>query len=487
MRWCAERDVDSKKAIVLSNVALDVTDEILYNVLDSALIFGRSKVRGRCLAACEKSQLILIEISQDINTVKMPEQLGVSGEVVPWLVNVAVEAPPMQVLTEKEDFESKLKAFLAHEGKTVADMQDVLKPAMPAATPLALNTQLVNAISSLVDKCQGAPVETTVYRKLRVFSGVKPTPAGEEEYDAWADQTAHMLDEWKCPDSLKKQRMAECLKGPAADIVRCLRMSNPNATANEYLAALETAFGTTENATDLMFKFRNTFQYEGERLSAYLLRIDKLLHTVFRKGGISLADMDKTRIEQVTRGSLPHDLVALRVKLTYKFQSAPTFTDLLRDVREEEAMILERPAPIRVSASAVAAPVECVTVSAVSPWHEPTPGTASKEKGPSVESLTKEVEELRTEVTRLLSFAVSSTTAAAQTAPTRFSRNPEGKPFSKARTERQERPYQADVFCYKCGEDGHFQRECQNSENLRKVNQRLIKMKRQSGNSSGSQ
>lgn len=316
-----------------------------------------------------------------------------------------------------------------------------------------------------------------------MFSGLKPTPTGEEEYDAWADQTAHMLDEWKCPDSLKKQRMAECLKGPAADIVRCLRMSNPNATANDYLAALETAFGTTENATDLMFKFRNTFQFEGERLSAYLLRLDKLLHTVFRKGGISLADMDKTRIEQVTRGSLPHDLVALRVKLTYKFQSAPTFTDLLRDVREEEAMILERPAPTHASASVMAAPVECVSVSAVPPWREPSPRTASMEKGPSVERLTKEVEELRTEVTRLLSFAVSSTAAA----PPRFSRNSEGKPFTKARAERQEKPYQAEVFCYKCGEDGHFQRECQNPENLRKVNQRLIRMKRQSGNSSGPQ
>lgn len=164
--WCGEIGVDSKKAIVLSNVPVDVTDEILYSVLDNALIFGRSKVRGRCLAACGKSQLILVEISQDIDAVKMPEQIGVSGEVEPWLVSVAVEAQSMQMLSEKEDFEAKLKAFLVHEGKSIADIQDVLKPATPAATPLVLNTQLVNAISSLVDKCQGAPVETAAYRKL---------------------------------------------------------------------------------------------------------------------------------------------------------------------------------------------------------------------------------------------------------------------------------------------------------------------------------
>ncbi|XP_062381732.1 paraneoplastic antigen Ma1-like [Sardina pilchardus] len=417
----------------------------------------------------------------------MPEQVGVGGEVAPWLVSIAVEAPPMKLPRDQDVFKAKLQAFLAHEGKTLADMQDLCNPVTPPSAPLDLNTQLVNAISALVDKCQTAPVENTAYRKLRLFSGVKPTPPGEEEYDAWAEQTTHMLDEWKCPDSLKKQRIAECLKGPAADIVRCLRVRNPNAMANDYLRALETAFGTTENATDLMFKFRNTFQLEGEKLSAYVLRLDKLLHSVLRKGGVSLTDLDKTRIEQVARGALSHDLVALRIRLTYKLRSAPSFTELLCDVREEEAMILERPAAPLVAASAMVGPVEYATVSAVSPWREPSPVSVATEKGPSIESLTKEVEELKTEVTRLLSFAVSSPSVAAQTPPQSFSQKSEGRSFTRAHGERQDKPYRADVFCYRCGEDGHFQRECQNSENLKKVNQRLIKLKRPAGNSPGAQ
>uniref|UniRef100_A0A3B3QNY5 Paraneoplastic antigen Ma-like C-terminal domain-containing protein n=1 Tax=Paramormyrops kingsleyae TaxID=1676925 RepID=A0A3B3QNY5_9TELE len=138
---------------------------------------------------------------------------------------------------------------------------------------------------------------------------------------------------------------------------------------------LETAFGTTENATDLMFKLRNTFQLEGEKLSAYLLRVDKMLHSVFQKGGIRLGDMDITRIEQVARGSLPHDLVALRVRMTYRLKPAPTFTELLRDVREEEDMILERPGATHAAASSMVLPVECTTVSAA-----PRPVSASAEK-----------------------------------------------------------------------------------------------------------
>lgn len=83
------------------------------------------------------------------------------------------------------------------------------------------------------------------YCKLRMFSGVKTTPSGEEEYDAQAEQTTHLLDEWQCSDNVKKQRIVESLKGPAADIVRFLKIGNPTATATAYMNALETAFGNT--------------------------------------------------------------------------------------------------------------------------------------------------------------------------------------------------------------------------------------------------
>ncbi|XP_060753980.1 paraneoplastic antigen Ma1 homolog [Neoarius graeffei] len=268
----------------------------------------------------------------------LPEQLLLDGGLETWVINV-MQTCTCPVIHEPTDFQAKLMSFLAHEGKTLADVTDLLTPALP--TPRDLNTELVTAISSLLDRCH-MPTDGQGYRKLRLFSGVKPTPYGEEEYEAWAEQTAHMLDEWQCLDTVKKQRIAESLKGPAADIVRSLRVSDPNSSASDYLKALETAFGTTESAADLMVRFHHTFQQEGERLSAYILRLDKLLHAVYHKGGIPVKDMNHTHIEQVARGSLPHDLVALRIRMTYKLKPDPSFTELLRDVREEEEMILER-------------------------------------------------------------------------------------------------------------------------------------------------
>uniref|UniRef100_A0A672G823 Uncharacterized protein n=1 Tax=Salarias fasciatus TaxID=181472 RepID=A0A672G823_SALFA len=351
--WCKEKDLDVGKAIVLSNVPVDVTDEVIYQELDVAKVFGHCKIRGRCLADTDKRQLILVETTKNITPADIPKQLLPADGSKPWLVCVAETQNP-----QTDDFQTKLMTFLAHEGKTLADIAGL--HTSPTPTRQDVNTDLVNAISSLVDKCQSLPVDGQGYRKLRLFSGVKPTPQGEEEYDAWAEQTTHMLEEWQCPDTVKKQRIAESLKGPAADIVRSLRVSNPFSTAKDYLLALETAFGPTESAADLMVRFRNTFQHDGERLSAYLLRLDKLLHAAHRKGGVEVSEMNRARIDQVARGSLSHNLVALRIRMTYKLKPPPSFTELLRDVREEEEMILERQNMENTTSTARIKLVECV-------------------------------------------------------------------------------------------------------------------------------
>lgn len=67
---------------------------------------------------------------------------------------------------------------------------------------------------------------------------------------------------------LSRNRITESLKGPAADIVRGLRATNLSATANEYIKTLDTAFGTTDSAADLMVRFRNTFQQETAAVKA---------------------------------------------------------------------------------------------------------------------------------------------------------------------------------------------------------------------------
>lgn len=509
IKWCGENNIDARKSIVLSGVPLSVTEDVLYNILDWYKKFGQCKIRGQRDEHAGK--FVLIETTNDMTTPEIPEKLEPGDDLGIWVVNV-IETQSVPVLSKEEDFQAKLVSFLANEGKTLSDITGLLSSPTPAhgpapvpsassptpstpspapSTPPDLNTQLVNAISSLVERCQATPVDGPGYRKIRLFSGMRPTPSGEEEYEAWAEQTIHMVDEWQCSDVVKKQRIAESLKGPAADIVRCLRVANPHATANDYLKALETAFGTTDSAADLMVRFRNTSQQEDEKLSAYLLRLDKLLHAVHRKGGIEVADMNRVRIEQVARGALPYDLAALRIRMTYKLKPPPSFTELLRDVREEEGMTLERLTVKNAPFSAMGKRAECATASIVPVQPESAPVPAVAQNDSAIESLRKEFQGLKNEVARLLSASVAASESTPQHAAQNYqvyqpkSTGNSGNSNARGKERAPRLPYRADFFCYRCGEDGHFLRECQNPENLRKVNMRLLKAKQPTGNSPG--
>lgn len=455
VEWCREKRIATSHAFVLSSVTDSVSDEVLLETLIRVKAFGKVKLHGRVSYSAGTKQYALVEISNNLNEIAVPSVVGIPGELGPWPVHVVSQATPVE--REGEDFQEKLLSFLRCEGKTVADVKGLLSP-----SGTDLNTELVTAISSLVEKCTNVP-ETQNYYKLRTFSGVKPTPSGEEEYDAWAEQTVHFLDEWQCSDNVKKQRIMASLKGLAADVVRFFKTGNPNATAIEYMKALETAFGTTESAPDLMARFRNTFQNEGEKLSDYLLRLDKLLHTVYRKGGIELSEMNRTRIGQIARGALAHDMVALRIRMIYKLRDPPTFTELLLEIREDEDMIHNRNTTKSVVKSSAVAPV----------------ATVAPEADTEIEVLRKELRGLKTEMTRLMSANVSAGQSDTERSGVAFKGKKKRVNPSYEQTQAEIRP---GLFCYKCGEDGHFKRDCEGEENLRKVNTRLIKQKKFMGN-----
>ncbi len=255
--------------------------------------------------------------------------------------------------SEGDTFQLKLQALLQQEGKSMNEAKALI---MGKQSPKSdVSVDLVDAIGKLVDQCYQVSSDGPGYRKLRLFSGLKLVHPGEEEYEIWMEQAVQMTSELQCTEAAKKQCIVESLRGPAADIVRFLKGSNPSATAIEYLAALETAYGTTESGPDLMAIFCHTYQETGEKLSAFWYRLDKLLHRALLKGGIDAVGVNRARMDQLIKGALTNDMVALRIRMTHTLQSPPSFSKLMKEIHEEEHWVASRE-NVKVSVATVVSP-----------------------------------------------------------------------------------------------------------------------------------
>lgn len=129
------------------------------------------------------------------------------------------------------------------------------------------------------------PGENNAYRRLRVFSGILPTPAGEEQFEHWIEQARLMVDESDSSTKEKRHRIMESLKGPALEVVKEARTADADVGPAQCLQALENAFGTAKSGEDLYFSFRLMQQIQGEKMSDFFRRLDQALTKVVKQGG----------------------------------------------------------------------------------------------------------------------------------------------------------------------------------------------------------
>ncbi len=67
---------------------------------------------------------------------------------------------------------------------------------------------------------------------------------GEDQVEYWLEQARVMVEGSDCPEREKRRRIMESLRGPALEIIRSLRFSNPEASSDEYISAIDKAFGS---------------------------------------------------------------------------------------------------------------------------------------------------------------------------------------------------------------------------------------------------
>uniref|UniRef100_A0AAR2L8I6 CCHC-type domain-containing protein n=1 Tax=Pygocentrus nattereri TaxID=42514 RepID=A0AAR2L8I6_PYGNA len=450
--WCKGEELGVHQAMLVVGVGEDDDVSRIEEVLHTVRCWGRVRVRGRTFDVETNSLVALCECKEALNSPNVPPEVRPPDGSLPWKIVTANPAP-----ATSDEFAEKLKNFMLAEGKTVKDLQFFCQPPSPKDGTVE---SLIHAMGEFMNQSQRAPPENHSYRRLRTFSGVIPTPLGEEPFEHWMEQATLLIEESDCSGKEKKRRIIESLKGPALEIVRALRFTDPEAKPGEYLDALNCAFGSAESGEDLYFSFRLIQQKSGEKLSDFARRLEPFLARVVQKGGIMAKDMDRVRVEQLLRGAVGADLMLLQLRLKERRGRPPKFLDLLSEIRAEEEY--ERSQSDNVSLKEqMAGLAEQPKSRAEDAQALLLPVLHSDDKGYSeAVALQKNVNRVKRKLQHL---PVRDTTA--RVAMT--------KPLTAAEA-KQVSSREDDYFCYRCGENGHIATKCTLPENEKKVIQKLI-------------
>uniref|UniRef100_A0A8C3HVE1 Uncharacterized protein n=1 Tax=Chrysemys picta bellii TaxID=8478 RepID=A0A8C3HVE1_CHRPI len=297
--WCKGMSINPR------NCLLGAIEPILRA---SAEYLSKCKMRGRMFVREEGAFAVLCELTSAVDPLQVPGTITVEdGE---WTV-ITTGSQPSPVPASDVEF---------------------LKKMLTAPSP----DEWVKALGQALEKVMPPHPESSPYRKLRLFSG-GPTPIpGEEAFETWLENTTEMLQEWVVPDAEKRRRLVECLRGPALDVIRTLKLSNPGVKVKDCLEALDHAFGRTEGSDDVYCKFLNARQQKGEKVSAYIQRLEKLLQKAIMRGAVAVEQMDLTRLAQIVRGIQYQNPILLHLRLRERQDNPPSYSRLIKEVREEE-------------------------------------------------------------------------------------------------------------------------------------------------------
>uniref|UniRef100_K7FCK0 Uncharacterized protein n=1 Tax=Pelodiscus sinensis TaxID=13735 RepID=K7FCK0_PELSI len=313
--WCKGMTLNPENCLLVTGGARDVCTEYL----------SKCKMRGCMFVREQRTFTVLCELQSAVDPLQIPGTIAVEDSE--WTV-ITTGSQPLTAPASDVELLKKMSTFWGKEGKTLADMPGLLG-LNPGVPPRVATPSPVKALGQALEKVVPLHPETWPYRKLRLFSG-GPTPIpGEEAFEPWLEHSTEMLQEWAVPDAEKRRRLIECLRGPALDVIHTLKLSNFGVKVKDCLEALDHAFGRTEGSEDVYCKFLSAKQQKGEKVSAYIQRLEKLLQRAIMRRAVAVEQMDWTRLTQINP-------ILLHLRLREWQDNPPSYSRLIKEVREEE-------------------------------------------------------------------------------------------------------------------------------------------------------
>ncbi|KAL1780736.1 paraneoplastic antigen Ma2 [Sigmodon hispidus] len=327
--WCKVMSVDDQKSLMVTGIPVDCGEPEIQAVLQDALkCVGNYQLLGKMFQKQDNTNAVLLELMEDMDTSVVPTEVQGKGGV--W--KVVFKTP-----NQDAEFLQRLNLFLEKEGQTVAGLfralkQEGVSPITTTCTSSALLTHLVGQAMVPTPR----PLLPVRYCKLRVFSGNTVPGPEEETFEVWLEQATEIAKEWPISEAEKKKWMMESLRGPALDLLHIVQADNPSISVEECLEAFKQVFGSLESRRSAQVRYLKTYQQEGEKISAYVLRLETLLRRAVEKRAIPRNIADQVRLEQVMAGANLSNALWCRLRELKDQGPLPTFLELMKVIREEE-------------------------------------------------------------------------------------------------------------------------------------------------------
>ncbi|XP_075449245.1 paraneoplastic antigen Ma2 homolog [Ascaphus truei] len=303
--WATSVEEPPSHVVAVGNVPALVAETDIRDSLRKLL--GPDKVwrRGRVYDSTCNRSAILFTVGRDIC-----QEMAANTLVAP-------ECPP-------EGY-----PFIYSELPVIREMFSSRGPTQVPEEPSASTWPLPTPVSKAITMA----AQSQSYRKLKAFSGVLPTPQGEEGIDLWRENALKVVEEWSCTDTVKRQRIMECLRPPASTIVTIHRDQHPELTALEMVEFLFEAYELAEDEGAIWTKYFNVYQKEGEDVSAFIHRLQLVLGILLNCKLIPASGMDEALHKQYLRGSSPTHPIANMLRSKIMDGGPSMFTELLRQVK----------------------------------------------------------------------------------------------------------------------------------------------------------
>ncbi|XP_075444747.1 modulator of apoptosis 1-like [Ascaphus truei] len=285
--WATRLEVPPAHTLAVCGVPIDIPSMAIRVALRQHSHF-RGKNALALVDQCTETKghySVLVDIGHDVNEEQGPSSVWFDG---PAESSCAVVFPARPIKSEPDSSHTNLEEVDMCTSSSTPESycESIVGTAADHNPPLSITpvpTSGRNEIQMLAQSLAelgGARADASMqqqYHKLKTFSGTKPTPTGEEAFDAWIEYTSQVVEEWTCPELVKRQRIMECLRTPASITIRLAKDQHAEITAQKILETLERAYGRTEDEGQLMLRYLNLRQKPGEDLSVYLHRIMTVL------------------------------------------------------------------------------------------------------------------------------------------------------------------------------------------------------------------